>query len=309
MKKVQTILQIADLTEEGNKRLGELFNVVLISELENHQDEITGLVTTGGNKVEQNLIEKLPKLEVIFTRGVGFDHIDLETAFKRGIVVSNTPDVLTDCVADFAFGALIAISRKIVQADSFVRSGKWLNNKFSYTTKVSGKKLGIVGFGRIGKAVAKRAAAFDMDIRYFSRVEKSECKESFEPSLLNLAKWADYLVICAPGGKSTYNMITLEVLEALGEKGFLINIARGSLIDEKALIQAITEGKIEGAALDVFANEPVIPEELLESSNVILLPHIASRTIETFQAMEDLLFLNLEKYFTSGTLITQVEKG
>lgn len=309
MKKAHTILQIADLTKQGNEYLRELFNVVSISELEIYQNKITALVTTGGNKVEKKLIEKLPKLEVISTRGVGFDHIDLETALKRGIQVCNTPEVLTDCVADLAFGALIAISRKIVQADSFVRSGKWLNNKFLYTTKVSGKRLGIVGFGRIGQAVSKRATAFNMDIRYFSRVEKAQCKEGFEPSLLNLAKWADYLVICAPGGKNTHHMITLEILEALGIKGFLINIARGTLIDEKALIQAISEEKIAGAALDVFASEPVVPEELLESSSVILLPHIGSRTYETFQAMEELLFQNLEKYFTSGTLITPVEKG
>lgn len=309
MEKVQTILQIADLTIEGNKRLRELFNVVSLSQLENFKDEIKVLVTTGGIKVDASLIKKLPNLELIATRGVGFDHIDLEATRKKNVIVSNTPGVLTACVADLAFGALIAISRQIVQADSFIRNGKWLSNKFQFTTKVSGKKLGIVGFGQIGQAVAKRANAFDMDIRYFSRSKKSNCKEVFEPLLLELAKWSDYLVICAPGGKDTQNLISEEVLEALGTKGFIVNIARGSLINEEALIQAITQEKIAGAALDVFLHEPVVPEELIESNRVLLLPHIASRTEETFLAMEDLLIQNLEEYFITEKVITSVKKG
>lgn len=309
MKKVHTILQNADLTLDGNSRLRELFNVVPRSELDRYRDRIKGIVTTGGIAVNAELIDKLPALNVISTRGVGFDHIDLEAAHKRGIVVSNTPGVLTDCVADLAFGSLIAISRQILQADSFVRSGKWLIDKFPFTTKVSTKRLGIVGFGRIGQAVSKRASAFNMNIRYFSRARKIECQEEYESSLISLAQWADYLVLCAPGDKSTYHMISSEVLEALGPNGFIINVARGSLIDENALIQTIKQEKIAGAVLDVFSKEPEVPKELIESDRVILLPHIASRTQETFLAMEELMIQNLQKYFNTGTLISPVEKG
>ena len=304
-----TILQIAPLTKKGNKRLSELFNIVSLNQLNDYQDLIQGLITTGGINVNKSLIESLPNLEVIATRGVGFDHIDTKTAISNGIKISNTPGVLTDCVADLAFGALIAISRNIVQADNFVRSGKWLNDKFSFTSKVSGKKLGIVGFGRIGQAISKRAKAFDMDIRYFSKNEKKDFNEKFEPSLIELAKWTDYLVVCAPGGEETKNLISLEVLNALGQNGYLINISRGSLVDENALIEVINNEKIAGAALDVFLHEPVVPEDLIASKNVILLPHIASRTYETFEAMEELLIQNLEKYFKTGELITSVERG
>lgn len=304
-----TILLNAPLTIESNLRLQELFNVVSRSELEIFKDKIKGLVTTGGVKVDAELISSLPYLEVISTRGVGFDHIDLEATCKRGIVVSNTPEVLTDCVADLAFGGLIAISRQIVQADSFVRNGKWMINKFPLTTKVSGKRLGIVGFGRIGQAVAKRASAFNMEIRYFSPTKKVECQESYESSLLELAKWADYLVICAPGGESTRNIISLNILEALGPSSFLINISRGSLVDEIALIKAIQQEKIAGAVLDVFSHEPQVPKELIDSNKVILFPHIGSSTQETFLAMENLLIQNLQKYFTIGTLLTPVKEG
>lgn len=303
-----TILQIATLTLKSNEKLNELFNVVSLEQLDYFKEEIKGLVTTGGVKVNAQLLNKLPNLEVIATRGVGFDHIDLETTSKRGIVVANTPDVLTDCVADLAMSCLLAISRDIVQADKFVREGKWLNQRYTFSTKVTGKKLGIVGFGRIGQAVFKRAKAFDMQIKYFSRNPKKEYEEHFEKSLLNLSSWCDYLVVCAPGGKDTQHLISKEVLENLGENGFLINIARGSLVDENALIEALEQNKIAGAALDVFANGPQVPSELLNSSKVILTPHIASSTNETFDAMEALLLENLEQYFTTGKVVAQVEK-
>lgn len=309
MKKENTILLVANLSLQGDKKLREIFNVITLSQLEKNYKDINGLVTTGGIKVDNKLIKKLPNLKVIATRGVGFDHIDLKAAQKNGIVVSNTPDVLTDCVADFAFGLLISLSRQIPLANTFIRDGKWINEKFFMTTKVSGKRLGIVGFGRIGQAIAKRANAFNMQIRYNSRSEKTSFEAKFEPSIIDLAKWADYLVLCAPSSKSTNNIINFEVLEALGSNGFLINIARGSLVDEDALIKAIKEDKIAGAALDVFKDEPYVPKELLESNKVLLSPHIASRTEETFFDMEELLIKNLEKYFTTGTLLTPVNEG
>jgi len=300
------ILQISSLTPGGNERLDGMFNVIAHDALDAYRRQIRGLVTTGGVTVDAGLIERLPALEVIATRGVGFDHIDLEAVRTRKIVVSNTPGVLTDCVADLAVGAMIAVSRRLVVADHFVRSGGWLEGKFPLSNKVSGKRLGIVGMGRIGRAIARRAHGFDMDIRYFSRTRKSDCPETYAPVLEELAGWADCLVVCAPGDHSTRHMISAAVLDALGSRGYLINVARGSLVDEQALIEALEQGRIAGAALDVFAREPRVPQDLLTMDQVVLLPHIASSTVETFAAMENLLLENLQSYFTDGTLLTPV---
>lgn len=309
MKKVNTILQLSNLSTNSNTRLRELAKVVSLKDLDSQKENITALVTTGGVAVNADLINTLPKLKVIVNRGIGFDHIDIKEAFRKNILVSNTPEVLTDCVADLAFSGLLAISRKIIEANTFVKEGKWLNNKFEMTTKVSYKKLGIVGFGRIGQAIAKRAAAFNMQVQYYSRNEKSDFSQTFQPSLIKLAKFSDFLVICAPGGETTRGLISHEVLEALGKSSFLINVARGSLVDEKALIQVIKNEKIAGAVLDVFEKEPLVPQELINSKKVILLPHIGSRTKETFLAMEELLLQNLEEYFTTGKLLTPVKEG
>ena len=303
------VLQNTDLTEAGNARLKELFTVVQHNELDKYREQIKGIVTIGGCKVSAALIDALPSLEVIATRSVGFDHIDLQAASKRGIVISNTPGVLSDCVADFAFGALIAISRELIQAERFLRTGQWLLGRFPLTTKVSGKRLGIVGMGRIGQAVAKRANGFSMETRYFSRSKNTQCSEVFEPSLIELAKWADYLVLCIPGGEATRNIISYDVLEALGEKSYLINVARGSVVDEVALVQALNQKKIAGAALDVYVNEPKVSQELLDSDRLLLLPHIASNTEETFAEMESLVFDNLLNYFSKGSLLTPVSQN
>ena len=303
------ILQKAPLTESGNTRLKELFPIVSNDDLDDFREQVCGVVTTGGFPVDAALIENLPLLEVIVTRGVGFDHIDLDAAQKRGVVVSNTPGVLTDCVADLAFGALIAVSRRLVAADHFVRSRQWLHGKFPLTQKISGKRLGVVGMGRIGRALSRRARGFDMTVRYNSRTKKSDCPEGYEPSLLKLAEWSDFLVICAPGGAATQSLVSTAVLKALGSTGFLVNIARGSLVDEIALIQALRQGTIAGAALDVFAEEPQVPQDLIEMNNLVLLPHIGSSTRETFAAMEALLIDNLQSFFDDGKLLTPVAGG
>ena len=303
------ILQNAPLTLAGDVRLRELFTVVSKSEIGDCREQICGLVTTGGVPVGASLINSLPSLRVVATRGVGFDHIDLKATQERGILVSNTPAVLSDCVADLAFGALIAVSRQLLQADRFVRRGQWLQGKFPLTQKVSGKRLGVVGIGRIGRAVAQRAHGFNMTVRYHSRRQHADCLEDYEPSLMKLAEWADFLVVCAPGGEETLNLISTEVLGALGKDGFLINISRGSLVDEVALVQALRQNAIAGAALDVFANEPRVTQGLIKQDNVVLLPHIASSTQETFAAMEDLLIDNLKSFFTSDSLLTPVAKG
>jgi len=308
------ILQNGRLTPAFEERLAVEFDLCPLWKKENpveylqvHGPEFVGLVTSGGVGADRQLIEALPSLRVIASRGVGYDKVDLGAARSRGIVVSNTPDVLTDCVADLAIGAMIAAARKICLADQFVRHGQWQNSKFPLTTRFSGKKLGIVGMGRIGKAVAQRAAGFAMDIRYHSRKQIFETISVYEYSLLRLAEWAEFLVVCTPGGPETESLISSDVLEALGPEGFLVNISRGSVVDEAAMIRALKHRRVAGAVLDVFLNEPHVPDELLDLDNVLLLPHIASSTRETFAGMEGLVMDNLRSFFKNGRLLTPVD--
>jgi len=309
----QRVLQNGRLTPAFEERLAVEFDLHALwgesnpgEYLADHGAEFVGLVTSGGVGADKELIAALPSLQVIASRGVGFDKIDLNAARAHGVVVSNTPDVLTDCVADLAIGSMISIARKLCLADRFVRQGHWRKGKFPLTTRFSGKKLGIVGLGRIGKAIAGRAEGFAMDIRYHARNQVHEAGYLFENSLLSLAEWADFLVVCTPGGPETRHLISKEVLAALGMKGFLINIARGSVVDEISLVKALLNRAIAGAVLDVFAAEPEVPAMLFDLDNVLLLPHIASSTSETFDAMEDLVLRNLRSFFSDGQLLTPV---
>lgn len=263
-----------------------------------------GVVTSAPVGASAELIEALPSLRVIASFGVGFDTIDLEAARRRGVAVSTTPDVLTDCVADLAMGALVAAARGIPAADRFVRRGEWLRERFPLTTRVAGKRLGIVGLGRIGRAVAKRAAGFDLEIRYHGRAAQPGVAHRFEPSVVELARWADFLVLTCAGGDDTRHLVAAEVLEALGPDGFLVNVSRGSVVDEAALVGALVERRIAGAALDVFADEPRVPEPLLALDHVVLLPHVGSGTRETREAMAELVLANLRRFFREGTLVT-----
>jgi len=307
------VLQVGRLTDPGEVQLQKQYAVTPLWE---HADRkaflarngalFRAVVTAGGAPVREGLIAALPALQVIATRGVGHDHIDREAAQTRGIAVSNTPGVLTDCVADLAMGALIAVARRLARADRFVRRGDWLKERYPLTTRVSGKRLGIVGMGRIGQAVARRAGGFAMTVRYHSRRPLPQSPAEHVASLLELAVWADFLVICVPGGADTRNLISGAVLDALGPQGFLVNVARGSVVDEQALVSALEQGKIAGAALDVFQCEPNVPPALIGLDNVLLLPHIASSTRETFAAMEELLLANLHSFFATGRLLTPV---
>jgi lactate dehydrogenase-like 2-hydroxyacid dehydrogenase len=270
---------------------------------------VTTLVTSASRGCDAALIAALPDLKAICSWGVGYETIDIAAAHARGIQVSNTPDVLTDCVADLAWGLLIAGARRIAQGDSFVRAGRWglPQQSLPLSTRVSGKKLGIVGLGRIGLAIAKRAAGFDMDVRYHGRHPRAEAPYVYEASLTDLASWADFLVVATPGGAATHHLISRDVLEALGPKGVLVNIARGPVVDESALVQALQTGALGSAALDVFEHEPKVPEALRKIENTVLLPHVGSATVETRQAMEDLLFENLEAYIRTGKVVTPVQ--
>ncbi|MND67284.1 Glyoxylate/hydroxypyruvate reductase B [compost metagenome] len=252
------------------------------------------------------MLQRMPNVRAICSFGVGYDAIAVDEARQRGIQVSYTPDVLNDCVADLAMGLLIDSARRISAADRFVRAGLWPVGHFPLARKVSGKCLGIVGLGRIGKDVARRAGGFDMQVRYHNRRPDADSPYGFEPDLLELARWADFLVLTCPGGERTRHLISAPVLDALGPEGILINVARGSVVDEEALVAALLEGRLGGAGLDVFEAEPRVPEALLGLDNVVLAPHIGSGTMDTRLQMEELVFANLRAFIDEGEVLTPV---
>jgi hydroxypyruvate reductase len=268
--------------------------------LQEHGHEFTALVTSGAVGADAALIGALPALRVISSFGVGLDKVDLHEAQRRGIAVGHTPDVLNDCVADVALGLLLDVARGLSAADRFVRRGEWPQRQFPLMRKFSGARLGVVGLGRIGQAIARRCAGFEMDIRYHSRRVVAGVPWTHEASLVELARWADFLVVITAGGAQTRHLVDATVLDALGPEGYLVNVARGSVIDQAALVQALVHQRIAGAGLDVFENEPEVPAELFALDNVVLLPHIASATHQTRQAMADRVFDNLEAFFATG---------
>lgn len=275
--------------------------------LENHGHEVTAVATGSFYGAQKELIDKLPNVKIIANFGVGYDSVDVNYATQKGVIVTNTPNVLNDCVADLTMGLLLDVSRKISEADRFIRAGHWQKGiAFKAGVKPSGKKCGIVGLGRIGKAIAKRAEAFDMQIAYFGRHKQQDCHYTYYDNVVELAKAVDYLIIVVPGGEHTKRLIDATVLAALGPQGYLINIARGSVVDGKALLQALQTNQIAGAALDVYAHEPQVPDALLKLDNVVMTAHIGSYTVETRRAMGDLVFENLESYLTGNGAITPV---
>lgn len=267
---------------------------------------IRAIVGGGESKAPRSLLNQLPALEMISIMGVGYDGIDVAAAMERKIPVTHTPGVLNDDVADLAIGLVLSVARRIPQADQYVRTGRWPDAPMPLARKVSGARLGIVGLGRIGQAIADRAAAFGMTISYTARSAKPEVSYSFFPTALALASEVDFLVVITPGGAGTRHLINAGVLKALGPNGYLINVARGSVVDETALIEALQKGVIAGAGLDVFENEPYPPEALWSMDNVVLTPHIASGTWQTRQAMADLAAGNLKAHFAGQPLISPV---
>jgi len=269
--------------------------------------KVTAFVGVGsGAKVDRKLLAMFPNVKMISIFGVGYDGIDVAAAKERGIQVTHTPDVLTDDVADLAMGLILSIGRRIPQSDKFVRNGDWVSEPFTMTHKVTGTRLGVVGLGRIGQAIAKRAAAFDMTIAYTGRRAKTNAPFRYYPTASELAANSDYLVVAVPGGDDTKNMINAQVLKALGPKGIVINIARGSVVDQTVLIQALKDKSIAGAALDVFWDEPNIDPQFFKMHNVVLTPHNGSNTHETRRAMADLALANLKAFFEERPLLTLI---
>lgn len=267
---------------------------------------IRGVATNAVQGVTPELLDALPNLEIIASSGIGTDALQLERVRAAGIKVAVTPDVLNDDVADMAIALMLAVARKICQGDRNVRAGRWLEG-MGLGYRVSGKRLGILGLGRIGRVIARRAEAFDMEIGYHQRHRNLDVPYTYFDSLVELARFSDFLVVVVPGGPATEKMVNREVLEALGPEGILINVGRGSTVDEQALVAALQEGRIRGAGLDVFANEPHVPPELLAMDQVVLAPHYASATIETRLAMGQLVVDNLRAHFSGKPLLAPVE--
>ncbi len=266
---------------------------------------IRALVQGGHSATTPELLEALPKLELISVFGVGYDGVPVDYCRKRGIKVTNTPDVLTDDVADVALGLILMTGRGFVRLNRFLHAGKWPQQGPELTTKLGGQKVGILGLGRIGKAIAQRVQALGMEVSYTGR-NKQDVPYRYVPDLATLAAESDFLVVASPGGAATKNLVDARVLAALGKKGTLINIARGSVVDETALIAALQSGTLKGAGLDVFVDEPNVPAPLMALDNVVLLPHVGSATAQTRKAMGDLCKANLDAWFSTGKVLTLI---
>jgi lactate dehydrogenase-like 2-hydroxyacid dehydrogenase len=268
---------------------------------------IRGLAVAGGHvRIDAALMDTLPALEVVSSLGVGYDHVDAKEAARRGVVVTHTPDVLTGEVADLAVGLLLATIRQLPQADRFLRAGHWLKGNFPLTTTLRERKVGILGLGRIGKAIARRLDASDVTVEYHGRKPQPDVRYRYHPTLLGLARDCDVLLVVASGGAETHHLVNAEVLEALGPDGIVVNVGRGTVIDEAALVRALQDKTILSAGLDVFEDEPRVPQALIEMDHVVLLPHVGSASVYTRKAMAQLVVDNLVAWFDGRGPLTPV---
>ncbi len=259
------------------------------------------------NKVDEKFLKQFPHLEQVSSFGVGYDHIDAKWAGAHGIVVTNTPEVLNEEVADTAIGLLLCTVREFPQSERFLRAGKWPQGHYPLTkATLRDRTVGMVGMGRIGKAIAKRLEAFGVPVVYHSRKPQAGVNYKYYPNLIDMARDVDTLMVIVPGGASTQNMINADVLKALGPKGILINMARGSVVDEPALIEALKNRTIYSAGLDVFAKEPEVPKELIEMDHIVLFPHLGSSTEVTRAAMDQLVVDNILAWAAGKPPLTPV---
>lgn len=268
--------------------------------------QIRGILAGGMKGPNANLINRLENLEIIASFSVGFDATDVVAAQERGVIVTHTPEVLTGDVADLAMTLILMTSRRIGEAERYLRAGKWLQGRMDLATTVRGRRLGILGLGRIGRAVARRAEVFGLNIAYHDIKPMGDLPYRSYPTLLDLAEASDILLVACEGGEATRGLVDGAVLEALGPGGYLINTARGPIVDQPALVAALQNGRIAGAGLDVFDGEPDVPAALIEMENVVLTPHIASSTNETRRAMGDLVYDNLRAHFDGKPVLTPV---
>jgi hydroxypyruvate reductase len=273
--------------------------------LDSVADRITAVASSNSGGIDAATIARLPKLKVISHFGVGYDSVDVNAAKARKIAITNTPDVLTEEVADLAMALLLATVRRVPQGDRYVREGKWLKGSMALTESVQGRTLGVIGAGRIGQAIARRALAFNMKVAY-QGPNKKDLPYPYFADPIALARETGMLMVACPGGEATRGLVSRAVIEALGPKGFIVNISRGSVVDEPALIDALREGRIAGAGLDVFADEPRVPEAFMSMENVVLQPHVASATHKTRAAMGQLVIDNLAAHFAGKPLVTPI---
>ena len=267
---------------------------------------IRAVATDGHAGIPPEVMAALPGLELVASNGVGYDAIDTKACKARGVRVTNTPDVLNDAVAELAVGLMLALCRRIPQADAYVRGGGWVKKGFGLTGELTGAHAGILGLGRIGKEIARRLQAMKVRVSYHGRRPQPFEPYQFYPDLATMAREVDWLVVIAPGTAETRGIVSRAVLEALGPEGALVNVARGSLVDEAALVELLGDGRLGGAALDVFVDEPRVPEALFALPNVVLSPHQASATVKTRAAMGDLVVRNLAAHFAGDPLLTPV---
>ena len=314
VKKTSGVLRIGELEQTFEDELLARYEIPKLPDgprraefLAEDAADVRVVVTSGPPGVDADTITALPSLEVIINNGAGVDSIDLEAATRRGIGVSNTPDVLSDTVADTALGLILMTLRRFGVADRYVRAGRWAREgQFPYARDLSGLQVGILGLGRIGSAIATRLLGFDCAIAYHNRHRIEGSPYRYAESPVELAESVDVLVVATTGDHKTRNLVDRHVLEALGPEGYLINIARGSVVDQDALVELVAGGGLAGAGLDVFVDEPNVPAELFNLDNVVLFPHVGSATARTRRAMALLAIRNLDSYLNSGELVTPV---
>ena len=307
------LLQIGSVTDRMRARLESEFTVHVLFDqpdraafLAEMGPSIVAVATDGHWGVPADVMAALPNLKVVSSYGVGYDAIDAKGAAARGILVAHTPDVLNDEVANTAIMLWLAVSRNLILADRWVRSGDWeVKGNMPLSQSVQNRTVGIVGFGRIGQTISDRVAMFDARVLYHAR-SKKDVPQEFYANLTAMARASDVLVCITPGGAATRHLINAEVMDALGPDGILINVARGSVVDETALVGALSEGRLGGAGLDVFEAEPKVPAALKAMDNVVLTPHIGSATEQTRQAMGDLTCDNLSRFLNDGSVLTPV---
>ena len=309
------VVQLASLGATVDAQLAQHYRVYKLWEeaspleklLHGQGEHAQVVVTSVRQGLSREMMDALPALRAVCSWGVGYETLDVQAASARDVVVANTPDVLDDCVADLAWALLLTAARRTAVGDRYVKGGQWRTiGAFPLSTRVWGKRLGVLGMGRIGRAIAERAAGFKMDIRYHNRRERPEAPYAFESSLIELARWADFLVVACPGGDATRHLVNADVIHALGPTGIVVNIARGSVIDQAALVDALASGALGGAGLDVLDQEPQVPPAFANMDQIALMPHVGSATIDTRADMSRLVFENVDAFFKTGRVLTPV---
>lgn len=313
MSEKQELLQLTPLPPRISEALGGRY---VVHELWNIADEqafyadvgprISAIITMGHGDCSAELMDRLGNLKMVSAFGVGYDGVNVAHATSKGIQVSNTPDVLTDEVANLGLGLVMALTREIPKADAYVREGRWLKDNMPFNRTIVNRPVGVVGMGRIGRATADRLAMFGANVSWYGPRPKADVPYLFDPDIEHLASVVDGLVLCCPGGPATRHLVNRKVISALGSDGWLVNVARGSVVDEDALVEALLGKRLWGAGLDVFASEPKVPEALFGLDNVVLQPHQASATVATRNAMADLVVENLDLHYAGKPLRTPV---